>query len=142
MLFTGWNSLPFLWGVFRVRKVDDPFLPNLNAATLNQGLHSSDTCRSENKFVSAPVTGSAFVSRTSHSSMDDTESVNPVVLRSPASIKCGDQFLKHQVPSLEEHMHMLKNHHVQADTTLFSPDWRKEDADRGLCNDNLQVSFT
>lgn len=134
-----WNSLPFLWGVFRVRKVDDPFLPNLNAATLNQGLHSSDTCRSENKFVSAPVTRSAFVSRTSHSSMDDTESVNPVVLRSPASIKCGDQFLKHQVPSLEEHMHMLKNHHVQADTTLFSPDWRKEDADRGLCNDNLQM---
>jgi len=40
VLLAGWNALSFLWGVFRVKKVDNFIVhpPSMDVANLNQGL--------------------------------------------------------------------------------------------------------
>ncbi|KAL2901400.1 CAD protein [Bienertia sinuspersici] len=138
--FGGWNTLPFLWGVFRARKVDGCTLSphSLNTETLNQGLNSTVTFGSEGKFVPTPVGGSAFVSRTSHNSMQGPESAGPEVLQSPALVESEDQVIEYEEPSLEKHIVNLQKHHVQADSATFTHAWRKEDSGWSIHNDDLQ----
>lgn len=138
MLFAGWNSLPYLWGVFRARKADDSHFPNLNISPLNQYLGTPVTCGSGSTFFSPSVHGNRFASHTSQTSMKGTESVDPVVLQSSASMKFRDQSSEHEVPSLPEAI--LKEHHVQAGT-VFCDGWRFEGFYRGVLGDELQVSF-
>lgn len=129
-----WNSMLFLWGVFRVRRIDDYQLPSLNVAFVNQGSYSPVTCGSEGQYVSSPVSASAFASFTPNNSMLEPESV----LQSSALTKSGNQSIEHEVPALKKHIGTLKIHDVQADIITFACDWRKGNSGGGLHSDDLQ----
>ncbi|KNA16432.1 hypothetical protein SOVF_089030 isoform B [Spinacia oleracea] len=133
----GWNSLPFLWGVFRVRNLDDFQIPSLNIATVNQG-YLPVTCGSNNKFISALVSGSGSALHTSDDSMNGPKLANPVVSQSSALIKYGDQFFEHEVPSLKRSIGTLKNDDAQVDIISFARDWRREDSGGALRSFDLQ----
>lgn len=131
LIFTGWNSLPFLWGVFRGRRVYDSSSPSLNTMNVSEGLCSPVSFGPESKLVSAPC---IF-----ENSIQGSEVVDLAVLQSSAPIKVEDQGYEHDVASLEKDIQKTK--HIQADTAPFVHDRRKDDLYSGLLGDDLQVWF-
>ncbi|XP_057518804.1 uncharacterized protein LOC130799651 isoform X2 [Amaranthus tricolor] len=127
-----WNSLPYLWGVFRGRKVYDSYSPGLNTMTVSEGLCSPVTHGPESKLVSAPCTF--------ENSIQGSEVVDLAVLQSSAPIKVEDQGYEYDLALLEEDT--LKRKHIQADTVPFVHDRRKDDLYSGLLGDDLQKQNT
>lgn len=125
LLLTGWNSLPFFWGVLRKRKVDDGALPpSSHIDTAHQGLYSPVTCGPESNFASAPVSGSL----TFNNFMQGPESVGPLVLQ----YSSGDQNFDHELPLPEKHIGIVQKHNVEADAATFNHAW-------SLHSNHLQV---
>uniref|UniRef100_A0A803L5Z7 AIPP2-like SPOC-like domain-containing protein n=2 Tax=Chenopodium quinoa TaxID=63459 RepID=A0A803L5Z7_CHEQI len=137
-----WNSLPFLWGVFRMKNFDDSHVPDLNAVTVNQGVSSPATCGSQSKFVSALLSGGSFALRSSYSSMHGPESAKPLALPSSAVVMSGEQSIEHELPPLKKHIATLKYHDSQADGITSVRDWSKEVSGRGLHSYDLQKDNT
>jgi len=104
VLLTGWNDLLFLWGVFRVRKVDHHYLrvSSMNAATLNQGLCTPITCGALSRTLCASEAGSLCASHTSDNSIKGPESVNPKADQSSSSTKSMNKNCEHDEVSSAE----------------------------------------
>ncbi|KAJ8432360.1 hypothetical protein Cgig2_014979 [Carnegiea gigantea] len=136
VLLTGWNDLFFLWGVFRVRKVDNHSIciSSMSAATLDQGLCTPVTWGA----LCASEAGSPSASPTSDNSIKRPESANTKARQSSSPTKFMDQSYEHdEVSSAKK---CLGTQSCKDNCIAFANDYiEKSSADSTLLSNNFKM---
>lgn len=131
-----WNDLFFLWGVFRVRKVDNHSIciSSMSAATLDQGLCTPVTCAA----LCASEAGSPSASHTSDNSIKRPESANTKAQQSSYPVKFMDQSYEHdEVSSAKK---CLGTQSCKDNCIAFANDYfEKSFADSTLLSNNFKM---
>ncbi|KAH9607060.1 hypothetical protein KSS87_004989 [Heliosperma pusillum] len=98
-----WNSLFYLWGVCKARKVEDqrPRLAGLDVTKSSLDLCTSVTNRSPSKCISTVEDGSFSASQTSHNSIQGPDTVFPLVPQPSALTKSKHQSCDHGTSSIK-----------------------------------------
>ncbi|KAK9698929.1 hypothetical protein RND81_08G141300 [Saponaria officinalis] len=115
-----WNSLHFLWGVCRVRKVDDhsPHLPGVDVATLNRDIGKSVTCRPSNEHVSTLEAERSSPSQT-------FQAADALLLLSSVLTKFSDKSRDHDASSVKL-LGAQEENDVQPDTIQYVDSLKEE----------------
>lgn len=145
-----WNDLFFLWGVFRVRKVDNhsTCISSMSAATLVQGLCTPVTCGA----LCASEAGGFSASHMSDNSIKGPESDNTKAQQSSSPTKFMDQSCEHDevssakkclgTQSCKDNSIAFANDYIRksfADSTLLCNDFKMEVKSVGYSNPETRI---
>ncbi|XP_074270044.1 ASI1-immunoprecipitated protein 2-like isoform X2 [Silene latifolia] len=137
-----WNSLFYLWGVCKARKVEDqrPRLAGLDIAKSSLDLCTPVTNRSPSKCISTVEDGSFSPSQTSHNSIQGPDTVQPLRPQSSSLNKSSYKSYYHDTSSIKC-LGVLEEIDMKPDTAQSVYDLKEETSFcRALHSDNMLVS--